>query len=204
MTTPTAPADDALPAELAAALERMDVLLDPALDLLTAGPDSATAKGSRDDMRTIRNAIAARASPSRAAVQSLDREALVELIAQHLSGTYHCGRVWAAWSVGTMSEDDFSDVGESDTPGEIADAIMAKFAAPGTAPAPVVQPVAAYGLGDFFRDAKRTGLTADSFAAALAARPEFADCLQPVPAAVDVGAAAPKGGQDEFDAWRQS
>lgn len=26
----------------------------------------------------------------------------------------------------------------------------------------------------------------------------------PVPAAVDVGAAAPKGGQDEFDAWRQS
>lgn len=26
----------------------------------------------------------------------------------------------------------------------------------------------------------------------------------PLPAAVDVGAAAPKGGQDEFDAWRQS
>ena len=68
MTAPTAPADDiTLPAELAAALDRMDALLDPALDLLTAGPDSATAKGSRDDMRTIRNAIADRASPSRAA-----------------------------------------------------------------------------------------------------------------------------------------
>lgn len=48
--------------EVMAALGRMDALLDPALDLLTAGPDSATAKGSRDDMRTIRNALADRAS----------------------------------------------------------------------------------------------------------------------------------------------
>jgi hypothetical protein len=44
-------------------------------------------------------------------------------------------------------------------------------------PAPVVQPVAAYGVADFFRDAKRMGLTAADIAPALAARPEFADCL---------------------------
>jgi hypothetical protein len=56
---------------------------------------------------------------------ALDRDALVDLIAKHLSGTYHCTRVWTAWGVGTMSQDDFADVGESDTPAEIADAIMA-------------------------------------------------------------------------------
>ncbi|MFA5386829.1 MAG: hypothetical protein WC322_00320 [Candidatus Paceibacterota bacterium] len=52
------------------------------------------------------------------------REKLIDLIAARLSGTYHCDRVWSAWSVGTMSEDDFSDVGESDTPAELADSIM--------------------------------------------------------------------------------
>lgn len=56
-----------------------------------------------------------------------DREALVDLIAQHLSGTYHCTRVWEAWRVGTMNQDDFEDVGESDTPAELADAILAQL-----------------------------------------------------------------------------
>lgn len=51
-------------------------------------------------------------------------ESLTDLIAEHLSGTYHCHRVWSAWQVGTMSEDDFSDVGDSETPGEIAAAIL--------------------------------------------------------------------------------
>ena len=64
-----------------------------------------------------------------------DRDALVDLIADHLSGTYHCTRVWEAWSVGTMSEEDFEDVGESETPSELADAIVARFAAT-TPPAP--------------------------------------------------------------------
>lgn len=58
----------------------------------------------------------------------LDREALTDLIAEHLSGTYHCHRVWNAWNVGTMSEGDFSEVNESDTPAEIADAILAAIA----------------------------------------------------------------------------
>ena len=54
-----------------------------------------------------------------------DRTALIDLIAEHLSGTYHCTRVWSAWRVGTMSQDDFADVGESDTPSEITEAIIA-------------------------------------------------------------------------------
>ena len=58
-----------------------------------------------------------------------ERAALIDLIAEHLSGTYHCNRVWSAWNVGTMSEDDFSDVSESDTPAELADAILVSLAA---------------------------------------------------------------------------
>lgn len=56
------------------------------------------------------------------------REKLIELIAGYLSGTYHCLRVWEAWHVGTMSQDDFEDVGESDTPAELAEAILAALA----------------------------------------------------------------------------
>ncbi|MBF5006890.1 hypothetical protein [Diaphorobacter caeni] len=75
----------------------------------------------------------------------IDKEALTTLIAEHLEGTYHCNRVWDAWNVGTMSEEDFEPVGESDTPGEIADAIIAKLdagrAARAQTPA-AVEPVA--------------------------------------------------------------
>lgn len=53
------------------------------------------------------------------------REKLIDMIAEHLSGTYRCLRVWEAWNFGTMSQDDFDDVGESDTPPELADALRA-------------------------------------------------------------------------------
>lgn len=59
----------------------------------------------------------------------LSREALHDLIARHLGDTYHCTRVWSAWRVGTMSESDFEPVDESDTPWEIADAILPAVAA---------------------------------------------------------------------------
>ena len=70
--------------------------------------------------------------------RTLDRDALAELIAEHLSGTYHCTRVWSAWGVGTMTQDDFEPVDESDTPGEIADAIIAKLNADRTQSAQAV------------------------------------------------------------------
>lgn len=63
------------------------------------------------------------------------RQALIDVIAQGLSGTWHCLRVWSAWNVGTMSQDDFSPVDESDTPAELADAVLALLAA-----APIIQP----------------------------------------------------------------
>ena len=60
---------------------------------------------------------------------TIERETLIDLIAQHLRDTYHCTRVWRAWQVGTMGEDDFCPVDESDTPVEIADAVLAALAA---------------------------------------------------------------------------
>lgn len=54
---------------------------------------------------------------------------LTDLIADGLRGTYHCTRVWSAWGIGTMSEDDFSPVEESGTPAEIAESIISLIAA---------------------------------------------------------------------------
>lgn len=59
------------------------------------------------------------------AQEPLSKEALTDIIAAGLGLTYHCTRVWSAWQVGTMSEHDFEPVDGSDTPAEIADAIIA-------------------------------------------------------------------------------
>jgi hypothetical protein len=66
--------------------------------------------------------------------ESLSRSALVEIICQHTSLTYHCTRTWQAWGFGTMTQDDFEEVNESDLPDELADAILAKIV---THPAPI-------------------------------------------------------------------
>jgi hypothetical protein len=42
-----------------------------------------------------------------AAAVSVNDAALREAIAESLRGLYYCNRVWSAWSVGTMSQDDF-------------------------------------------------------------------------------------------------
>lgn len=53
------------------------------------------------------------------------RETLAEIVRSHLTSTYHCVRVWEAWHVGTMTEDDFEPASESDMAEDIADAILA-------------------------------------------------------------------------------
>ena len=72
---------------------------------------------------------------------AIDRDALIDAIAQGLHGTWHCTRVWEAWHVGTMSQDDFEPVDESETPTEIADAVLALLAAPPTAQAEGWRPI---------------------------------------------------------------
>ena len=87
---------------------------------------TASAQGFRDGVASL----SANAGEPRNAI---DRDALIDAIAQGLHGTWHCTRVWEAWHVGTMSQDDFEPVDESETPTEIADAVLALLAAPGPA-----------------------------------------------------------------------
>ena len=90
--------------------------------------DMATAavQGFRDGVASL----SANAGEPRNAI---DRDALIDAIAQGLHGTWHCTRVWEAWHAGTMSQDDFEPVDESETPTEIADAVLALLTAPGPA-----------------------------------------------------------------------
>lgn len=70
------------------------------------------------------------AAPAGVVGEPPTHEALTDAISEALQGTYHCLRVWSAWSVGTMGEDDFSPVDESDTPANIADLVMRLYTAP--------------------------------------------------------------------------
>lgn len=54
---------------------------------------------------------------------SIDRRKLIETLDELLRDSYDCGRVWDAWSHGTMTADDFHAVSENRTD-EIADAIL--------------------------------------------------------------------------------
>lgn len=54
------------------------------------------------------------------------REAVMDAIAGALGDAYDCMRVWAAWGVGTMSQDDFRLVADDASRlGELADAAIA-------------------------------------------------------------------------------
>ena len=89
---------------------------------------TASAQGFRDGVASL----SANAGEPRNAIE---RDALIDAIAQGLHGTWHCTRAWEAWHVGTMSQDDFEPVDESETPTEIADAVLALLAAPPAAQA---------------------------------------------------------------------
>ena len=114
------------PAQPAAELESQLAQRFDAADMATA-----SAQGFRDGVASL----SANAGEPRNAI---DRDALIDAIAQGLHGTWHCTRVWEAWHVGTMSQDDFEPVDESETPTEIADAVLALLAAaPAQAAAPI-------------------------------------------------------------------
>lgn len=53
--------------------------------------------------------------------QPTDETALREAVAESISSLYGCERTWRAWSVGTMTEDDFYNAGECD---ECIDQVM--------------------------------------------------------------------------------
>ena len=67
-----------------------------------------------DYLRKALTAYAAQPAPIVGDVEkdAAMREAVCEAIAGQLTGLYHCGRVWSAWSLGIMDEDDFSPAEE--------------------------------------------------------------------------------------------
>lgn len=60
-----------------------------------------------------------------AAIDRITQEQIREVIGQHLTSMYACTRVWEAWSVGTMSEDDFVPAGETEFADDLANTIAA-------------------------------------------------------------------------------
>jgi hypothetical protein len=58
------------------------------------------------------------------------RESVRDAVAAGLVGNFYCGRVWSAWGVGTMREDDFTPSEEvDDVVDEITDAAIAAMLA---------------------------------------------------------------------------
>jgi hypothetical protein len=64
-------------------------------------------------------------------------EQIADLVRDHLTSVYVCTRVWNAWRVGTMTEDDFIPASEIEMADEIAEAVFALL------PAPAQQPLSA-------------------------------------------------------------
>lgn len=80
---------------------------------------------SREETRLLRHSDASTSDATKAVMPEL-REAIFESLGSEMVSTYDCTRVWEAWSVGTMGQDDFSPV--NDRLDEIVDAIMVAIA----------------------------------------------------------------------------
>ena len=85
-------------------------------------------------LRGIKAVLAAR--PAAPAAPEAQRDAVIAAVTEALGHAYDCLRVWEAWSVGTMDQDDFALVAEdSDRVAEIADAAIEAMR-PAALPAP--------------------------------------------------------------------
>src|SRR3546814_1439431 len=57
-------------------------------------------------------------------------EQIADSVREHLTSAYICTRVWEAWNVGTMGQDDFIEASETEMGDEIAAAVIERFAQP--------------------------------------------------------------------------
>lgn len=57
-------------------------------------------------------------------------ESISDIVREHLNSVYICTRVWEAWHVGTMTQDDFDPADESMLADEIAADIELAYASP--------------------------------------------------------------------------
>ena len=154
--SPAAPAAPEPPAEALAArplLEQVAAMAD-CIGANTVGQitaiSSRAAAWLRDNPPGQPVAIEPRGCPTPGACSCVEpapvvqRDAVIAAVTEALGNAYDCQRVWEAWSVGTMGQDDFVLVAEdSDRVAEIADAAIEAMrpAAPAAPPAPEVVPV---------------------------------------------------------------
>jgi hypothetical protein len=109
------------------------------------------------------------------------RQRMRDAVAGALTGLYYCGRVWSAWSVGTMSEDDFSPADEDDNIIENVTAAAIDALGRATAPAPVCHaPAPTAEMWALVRQISEGYLSADmpDRARAILAAPEAAHAQQ--------------------------
>ena len=71
-----------------------------------------------------KQANASLAAPAPAQAVPLTEVQIADVVREHLTSTYVCTRVWEAWSVGTMTEDDFTPASETDMADDIAGALI--------------------------------------------------------------------------------
>ena len=140
-TTPTSGAADLLDSDLSNLIERGAVAWAGVDAQGLRGEGFTAADMATAESRGFRDGVASLSANAGEPRNAIDRDALIDAIAQGLHGTWHCTRVWEAWHVGTMSQDDFEPVDESETPTEIADAVLALLAAPPTAQAEGWMPI---------------------------------------------------------------
>lgn len=112
----------------------MLVPIEPTAEMLEAArraPLPAVMLDSYSASENMRNkaayaAMLAAAHTPPASAQDDAKEAVMEAIAAALGDAYDCMRVWSAWGVGTMSQDDFRLVADdAGRLGELADAAIA-------------------------------------------------------------------------------
>lgn len=90
----------------------------------------ADACRAKQQLREIEASLAASPAPGwQPPAPSVEQ--IASIVRDHLTAVYCCTRVWEAWSVGTMGEDDFVPASETEMPEEVAQAIVAAFASGG-------------------------------------------------------------------------
>jgi hypothetical protein len=89
------------------------------------GPSDVTWCEVKADVLAMIAATAPAQEVTQQAAPDEVRQCVRDAVADALAGLYYCGRVWSAWGVGTMSEDDFSPADEdNDIIENVADAAL--------------------------------------------------------------------------------
>ena len=102
---------------------------------LTVGTKLYTRPASRHALSSCSEIPNSSGHASRQGVEgeAVDVERIADTVRDHLGDIFACTRVWYAWKVGTMTEDDFTPAGETELADEIATAVAEIYTHPARA-----------------------------------------------------------------------